>query len=235
MEYLNQIWDIIFPKKCISCKKEGGYLCEDCLSLVEINPYQYCLCENLEKKEKCADCKNKNLDKILSAASFSNKIVKEAIHKVKYGYIKEMAQPLALLILTHLHLINIEIDRSFAIIPIPLSHKKKRKRGFNQSEEMGKVISEATGIPLLSDILVKTKETKPQMELKRAERLKNIKDCFEIKNKEKIENKTILLLDDVYTTGSTMEECARILKKSGAKEVWGLTVAREVDQQGYFV
>ena len=235
MEYLNRIWDIIFPKKCIGCKKEGGYLCEDCLSLIEINPYRYCLCENLEKKEKCENCKNRNLDKILSAASFNNKIVKEAIHKFKYGYIKEMARPLAFLVLTHLHLINVEIDKNFAIVPAPLSHKKKRKRGFNQSEEIGKVIGAATGIPLFSDVLVKTKETKPQMELKRDERIKNIKDCFEIKNKEKIKGKTILLLDDVYTTGSTMEECAGVLKQSGAKEIWGITVAREVDQQVYFV
>ncbi|MFA5169524.1 MAG: ComF family protein [Candidatus Paceibacterota bacterium] len=235
MEYLKQIWDLIFPKKCINCKKEGPYLCEDCLSLIEINPYQYCLCEKLEKRDKCDKCKNRYLDKIFSAASFKNKILKEAIHKFKYGYIKDLCQPLSILILTHLQAIGMEINKSFIIIPIPMTDKKKRRRGFNQSEEMGKTISESTGIPLLSNMLIKIRETAPQMELKREERINNIKDCFKIEKGEIIKDKIILLLDDVYTTGSTMEECAKALKQSGAKEVWGLTVAREVDQQHYFV
>jgi len=235
MEYLKQVWDIIFPKKCINCKKEGAYLCDDCLSLIEINPYHYCLCEKIEKKDKCNNCKDRYLDKILSAASFDNKILKEAIHKFKYGYIKDLSQPLAILILTHLQNIEIELNKSFVIIPVPMTDKKKRRRGFNQSEEIAKIISDSTGIPLFTDVLIKTRNTLPQMELKRKERIENIKNCFQIKKEELIKNRIILLIDDVYTTGSTMEECAKTLKGFGAKEVWGLTAAREVDQQPYFV
>ena len=227
------IWDIVFPKKCINCRREGSYLCEDCLSLVEINPFQYCLCEKMEKKDKCDRCKDKNLDKLFSASSFKNKIVKESIHKFKYGYIKDLAKPLALIVLSHLQTVDAEIDKSFIIIPVPLSNKKKRRRGFNQSEEIGEIISEATGIPLLSDALVKIKETSPQMEMGREERINNVKGCFEMK--AALKNRDIILLDDVYTTGSTLEECARILKQSGARKVWGVTVAREVDQSPYFV
>jgi ComF family protein len=233
MVYVNAFWNMIFPKKCINCRKEGSYLCEDCFSLIEINPFQYCLCEKLEKREKCDNCKNRSLDKILSAAPF-NKILKEAIHKLKYGYIKDMAQPLSLLVLTHLHLIEEQIDSSFIIIPVPLSAKKKRRRGFNQSEEIGKIISEATGLCLCFDGLMKIKENKPQMELNKKERTENIKNCFRAE-KEKVGGRNIILLDDVYTTGSTMEECAKVLKQSGAKKVYGLTIAREVDQQAYFV
>lgn len=236
MEYLKTFfWDIIFPKKCINCKKEGSYLCEDCLALIEINPFQYCLCETLAKREKCEKCKDRYLDKIFSAASFKNKILQEAIHKLKYGYIKNLSSPLAFLILSHLYLLNTDINKDFVIIPVPLSDKKKRKRGFNQSEEIGKIISEATDINLLADVLIKTKETKPQMELKRNERIENLKNCFKVKNEYRIKNRTILLLDDVYTTGLTMEECAKVLKRSGATEVWGITAAREVDQPSYFV
>ena len=220
------IWDVIFPKKCINCRREGSYLCEDCLSLVEINPYRYCLCEKMEKKDKCDGCKDRNLDKLLSASSFKNKIVKEAVHKFKYGYIKDLAQPLALIILSHLQAVDAEIDRSFVIVPVPLSDKKKRRRGFNQSEEIGKIISGATGIPLLNDALIKTKETSPQMELGKEERLNNVKGCFEAKAEFK--DKNIILLDDVYTTGSTLDECAKVLKESGARKVWGMTVAREI-------
>lgn len=167
---------------------------------------------------------------MFSAASFGNKIVKEAIHKFKYGYIKDLSLPLSILILNHLQIIGLQIDRTFIIIPVPITDKKKRRRGFNQSEEMAKTISEATGIPLLTDALIKTKETLPQMELKRDERLENIKNCFKIKKEREIKDKMIILLDDVYTTGSTMEECAKTLKQAGAREVWGLTAAREVDR-----
>jgi ComF family protein len=227
MEYFKAIWDIIFPKKCINCGREGSFLCEDCLSLIPINPFEYCLCEKMEKRNKCNNCKNKHLDKILSATDFNNKIVKEAIHKLKYGFIEEISIPLAFLVLSHLQAINCQIDKSFVIIPVPMHIKKKKRRGFNQSEEIAKLISKATTIPL-STTLIKTKETKPQMELNRNERIKNIKNCFAIKDKKEIENKTILLLDDVYTTGTTMDECAKVLKENGAKEVWGLTIAREI-------
>jgi len=228
MEYLKAIWDIIFPKKCINCGREGQYLCDDCLSLIEINPFNYCLCERMEKRNKCDNCKDKNLDKILSATSFNGKIIKETIHKFKYGCIEELKVPLSLLLLNHLQIIDCQIDKSFVIIPVPMHDKKKRRRGFNQSEEIAKIISEATTIPL-STTLVKIKETKPQMELNRIERIENIKNCFEIKNKKEVENKKIILLDDVYTTGTTMDECAKVLKENGAKEVWGLTIAREIE------
>jgi len=226
MEYFKTIWDLIFPKRCINCKKEGQYLCEDCLSLIEINPFNYCLCEKLERRNKCEACKNKNLDRILSATAFKG-IAKEAIHKLKYGHLEELSLPLTLLILNYLQNIDCQINNDFIVIPIPMHPKKKRRRGFNQSEEMAKIISKSTGIPL-STTLIKIKETKPQMELNRIERIENIKNCFIVRDKKEIENKTILLLDDVYTTGSTMEECAKILKENNAKEVWGLTIAREI-------
>lgn len=228
MKYLKAVWDIVFPKKCIICGREGQHLCEDCLSLIPINPFEYCLCEKMEKRNKCNNCKSKNLDKILSATSFNDKIVKEAIHKLKYGYIEDLSIPLAWLILNHLKIIDCQINNSFVLIPIPMHIKKKRKRGFNQSEEIAKLISETTGIKL-STTLIKIKETKPQMELNRKERLENIKNCFTIIDKKEIENKTILLLDDVYTTGTTMDECAKILKENGTKEVWGITIAREIE------
>ncbi len=228
MEYLKTIWDIIFPKKCISCGREGQYLCEDCLSLVPINPFKYCLCEKMEKRNKCEQCKNKYLDKILSATSFNNKIVKDAIYKLKYGYIEDLSIPLSFLVLSHLKTIDCQINNDFILIPVPMYIKKKKKRGFNQSEEIAKLISELTGIKI-STSLIKTKGTKPQMELNRKERIENIKNCFAITDKKEVENKTILLLDDVYTTGTTMNECAKILKENGAKEVWGLSVAREIE------
>jgi ComF family protein len=111
-------------------------------------------------------------------------------------------------------------------MPIPLSDKKKKKRGFNQSEEIAKVISEATKIENDFNCIIKIKDNKSQTELTKKERFENVKNTFKIvKN---VKNKNILLLDDVYTTGATMEECAKSLKESGASKVWGVTVAREM-------
>ena len=76
---MKKILDILFPKICINCNKEGSFLCDDCLSLIEVNHFQYCLCEKLEKKNKCNCCKKRNLDKVFSATSFENKIVQKAI------------------------------------------------------------------------------------------------------------------------------------------------------------
>lgn len=221
---IKQLLNLFFPKQCINCNKEGSFLCEDCLSLIEINSFQYCLCEKLEKNNKCENCKNKYLDKVFSATSFKNKIIKRAIHKLKYSYIKELSVPLAYLIIRHLQVIDCQIDNDFFLAPIPLSDKKRRTRGFNQSEEIAKIISEVTGLPLLNCIK-KTKETKSQTEMTRNQRQENVKNVFSINGN--VENKNIILIDDVYTTGATMEEVARELKEAKANIVWGITVARE--------
>jgi len=223
---MKNIIDILFPKRCINCNKEGNYLCDDCLSLIDVNPFIYCLCEKMDKNHKCEKCKNRYLDRIYSACSFNNKIVQSAIHKLKYSYIKELSAPFAFLIIKHLQEVNCPIDKDFILVPIPLSNKRKRMRGFNQSEEIAKIISEATGIKLLANCVIKVKDNKPQMELKREERLKNVLDIYKV-NKD-VSGLNIILIDDVYTTGATMEECAKILKKAEANTVWGITIAREI-------
>lgn len=222
---MKKILNILFPKNCINCKKEGSYLCDDCLSLIEVNHFQYCLCEKLEKNDKCNNCRNKHLDKLFSSTSFKNNIVKNTINKLKHSHIKELSIPLAYLILKHLQIINCKIDKNFILIPVPLFNKTKRSRGFNQSEEIAKIISETTGMNLL-DCITKIKNTKTQTETKRKERVNNVKNSFRVI--ENLRGKNIILIDDVYVTGSTMEECAKELKKAGANIVWGVTVAREV-------
>ena len=114
-----------------------------------------------------------------------------------------------------------------ALIPVPLFKRKLKKRGFNQAEEIAKELSRVLKIPLISDNLIKTKETPPQVNLSEKEREENLKNAFFCKNPALIKQKKIFLIDDVYTTGSTMEECAKTLKQSGAKEIWGIVVARE--------
>jgi ComF family protein len=223
--------DALFPKFCFKCQKEGSYLCEDCLATLDINPNCFCLCEKpniISEATKCRKCSGKFLDGLYFSSSYKNNLVKRLIQKLKYEpYAKELASTLALLIITHFNLMQKTFSgENFILVPTPLSKKKLKKRGFNQSEEIAKELAKNLNIPLLSGCLVKNKETLNQMELKKEERLKNVKNAFSVKNSEAIKNKNILLIDDVYTTGATMEECARVLKQAGAGKVFGVTVAR---------
>ena len=125
-----------------------------------------------------------------------------------------------------------DIWENSVLVPVPLDKNKLKSRGYNQSEELAKELSKVLQVPVVSDFLIKTKSTKPQMELKKEEREKNLLNAFTIKSGgtsdvPPLSNKKVFLVDDVYTTGSTMQECAKVLRNAGAKSVWGITIARE--------
>ena len=229
----NFILDFLFPRFCINCGREGNYLCDDCMTLLEITDKRYCLCKRPKvidaKNLKCKKCQEKELDGLYFAIFYQQKILKKLISQFKYKpFIKELAKPLSLLILTHLQLLENRPDfADYILIPIPLNKKRLKWRGFNQAEEIAKELSKSLRILLISDVLIKIKKTLPQIELSKKQREENIKNAFFIKNREKIKDKKILLVDDVYTSGSTMEECAKVLKKDQAKEVLGIAIARE--------
>lgn len=227
------VLDLLFPKFCISCGKEGSYLCQDCFSLIDILERQYCpFCPQpkvvLDGKT-CNFCKrSKSLNGLYCAASYNNFIVKKLINQFKYEpYIKELSKPLSSLIVVHLiNLDKVENFQDYILVPIPLHKKKLKKRGFNQAGEIAKEFSENLKIPVFNDALIKTKQTSAQVELKKEEREENIKGVFLCQKPELVMGKKILLIDDIFTTDSTMEQCARLLKRAGAKEVWGVVVAR---------
>ncbi len=260
----NFILDVLFPTCCVNCGKEGSYLCEDCQSLIEVLEYQYCpICKkrlpNLNytippskiysQYKTCKNCRKKTkLNGLYFATVYQDRIVKKIIAQFKYQpLIKELAKPLANLIITHFQLLNQQFapaippsDKGFILVPVPLDKKRLKQRGFNQSELIAQELSknlpdkrwasqsgEQKELPLVRDALIKTKNTPAQVGLSVEERKENIRGVFKIKDKSKIKNKKILLVDDVYTTGSTMSECARVLKEAGVREVWGVVIARE--------
>ena len=111
------------------------------------------------------------------------------------------------------------------IIPVPMFKKKERVRGYNQANLLARNLSLVSGIPYRDDILIRVRETEPMKELGRSKRLSNLKEAFEvIKDSPSIYNSRIVLLDDIYTTGTTLDECSRVLKKAGAKQVYGITL-----------
>ena len=208
--------DLFYPKFCFLCQREGSYLCQDCLSTLDSNP------------PTTHTPPPKGLDGLYWAIDYQKPLIKNLIQSFKYEpLIKELAKNLASLIIEHFQLLDNKPDfKDFVLIPVPLEKKKLKWRGFNQAEEIAKELSSFLKIPLLSNCLIKTKETLPQVELSDQERKENIKGAFSSKHPELIKERKILLVDDLYTTGSTMEECARVLKQAGAREVIGVAIAR---------
>jgi ComF family protein len=215
MEIKEFLLDLIFPKICLGCKKEGIFLCQDCLSVLEISTTHQ-------------KFRGKYLDDLYFPLDYGNFLSKKLIQNFKYPpLIRELKRELALVIISHFLLLDKKpVFSDFVLIPIPLAKKKLKWRGFNQAEEIGKELAEFLKIPLISDCLVKIKENKAQVELSEKERKENVRGVFFVKNKEKIVGKKILLVDDVFTTGATMEEAARVLKEAGAKKIVGIVIAR---------
>jgi len=209
------ILDIIFPPSCFVCKKEGGYLCQDCKSVLDVS----------SSHEKY---RGKNISDLYCALPYQNSLIKDLIKKFKYEpFVKELGKSLSSLMIEHFNLLDNKPDfTGFVLVPVPLGKRKLKWRGFNQAEEIGKELADSLKIPLISGALIKIKETQDQVDLHDQERKENIKNSFLCQSPEKIKGKNILLVDDVFTTGSTMEESAGVLKESGAKKIIGIAVAR---------
>lgn len=229
----NFLLDIFFPKFCLGCGKEGTWLCQDCEALLEIQEENFCpVCEKLTLNFKTHQaCKGlTNLKGLFWAVDYSNPLVKKLILRFKYQpFARELAKPLAKILISHFLLSGFPLKNRGStpvLVPIPLTKKRLRWRGFNQAEEIAKEISEFFQLPL-ENLLIREKERTPQMEIKNSQKRKeNIKGVFSCISEEKIRGKKILLIDDVCTTRATLEEAAKTLKKAGFKEIWAAVVAR---------
>jgi ComF family protein len=234
----NTVLDALFPIFCLSCGKEGFWLCKECLNRTKLLDFQVCpVCEDTvtEKGGLCHTChasRKSNLDSLVSAVSYEDLSLKKLVHNLKYRFAGDISQPLAKLISRAL--IQNDIALPDFLVPVPLHPRRLRWRGFNQSFLLASGISEElaplTGIEIL-DILERKKFNRPQMQIKNyQERLQNIHDIFALnKNIDEniIKNKRLMLVDDIATTGATLEECAKILKQFGAKKVFSAVVARQ--------
>ena len=202
MKIFKNILAVLFPQKCLGCKKENEILCPDCL--LKINRPD-----------------TPHLNGIHIAANYQDLVLKKALWMLKYQGAKQLAKPLAELIRERIWK-KLETE-NWLVVPVPLSKNKLRHRGYNQAELIARELSGN----VRADVLFKKFHTKSQVEVKnKEERLVNIIGSFEIKNPEKIKGKKIILIDDVLTTGATMREAQKVLKSAGAKKVVGVVVAR---------
>ncbi len=231
--------DILFPKSCLSCSKEDFYICPACFAKIPIKNEVNCrFCGKRRPDGRtCAPCKAKNqssLTGLLIASEWNNLLVRQMIYECKYRSVKELAKSMAEIMVKFLkanQLINAQTDK-LILMPVPLHKRRLQWRGFNQSLVIAQGISSLTKIPVENNLIIRNRYTRPQMEIKdRIERIKNIAGAFALNQKEisaekRINNKIIILIDDVCTTASTFEECADILRILEPKEIWGLALAR---------
>jgi ComF family protein len=215
------IFRFLFPPKCLICGKNNNFLCYDCYSLIPLeNRFQ--LNQNLPKTEL------KNLDKLFWATGYNNFIVKKLIQNYKYPpFSKKLSAILSKMLFDFVVLNELDFKEMDFLVPIPSTSRRKRWRGFDHIKEICQDFSEQIKITLLLENLIKIKDSEPQMNLSGEKRKENLKNAFICQNKEKIQGKNILLIDDVFTTGATLEETAKTLKNSGAKKVYGLVIARD--------
>lgn len=222
------ILDILFPLQCLGCQQPKTLLCQNCLDKIPINQTLFCaVCHRrlAQNKKIC----HLNAPYILAAASsYENPVLRELILTLKYRRLRLAAEILAEILNHYFKTLNLNFS-NFEIIPIPLHKNRQKERGFNQAElitfaliSLNPKLRPSQGLNLK-----RIKNNQPQAQIKdRNERRKNIIGCFQAANPENIKGKNIILLDDVSTSGATLEEAAKILKKAGAGKIIGLVVAK---------
>lgn len=226
--------DLVFPKNCLACGQEGVYLCQNCFNKIDINKKLNCaLCKNpTEFTRICYKCKDKTaLKAVFIVADYNNEILQNLIHNLKYNYIEELSTILTKLIDKYFK--NSELLNNFqfcsedtVLVPVPLHKKRQLSRGYNQSELLADTFCLINGFKKV-DILKRIKNTQSQVKLSRQERLHNLTKAFVYKPDQSIDiNKKIIIIDDVLTTGSTLDECARVLANHGFSQIYGLVLAQ---------
>jgi competence protein ComFC len=245
--------DILFPKRCLGCGKIGYYFCRKCVGSIKIIQKNEAICPVCERLAfdgiTHPRCQGRyDLNGLTSFFRYDG-VIKKSIKSIKYRFTSDIAREFIHLIpLTSYNLLPLSMFDNSILIPIPLHLLRFRHRGFNQAEILGFELSKILKISLCKDVLIRVKPTTPQVEMKnRIDRLKNMNEVFNINNLTthlpsrqvqqpariamqsvtgRFNNINVFLLDDVFTTGATMRAAATILKKSGVKSVWGITMAR---------
>jgi competence protein ComFC len=231
--------DLFFPKNCLGCKQPDTYLCRDCFNKIPLAPNYSCFfCEKITGQGRiCIGCKQeKYLDRVISASEYRNPLVRELIRAFKYHYVRELTTPLSQLVIRAMENLGLgfhlpagrQENLDFIVVPIPLFKHRLHYRGFNQAELIAEEIAEHFKLPIQINTLKRKISRAPQAKISDIEKRKaNIENGFgvgpEIKS---IGNKIVLLVDDVITTGATLNEAAKILKQNGAREIWALTIAK---------
>ncbi len=220
--------DLVFPKRCYVCGRDGRYLCDACRQELPSLHRPFCLlcAQPLQRAlPYCRRCQEQplHIDGIRSPYLMEGP-VRNMVHALKYNGVRSLAQPVGDLLAQFALQEQLKAD---VVVPVPLHHRKERERGYNQSLLLARACSASMGVPVADDALRRLRYTPPQARSADSEeRRANVSNAFAAET-TLVRGKRVLVLDDVCTTGATLEACAIALRDAGGTSVWGLTLARE--------
>ncbi|OGD31516.1 hypothetical protein A3C91_01410 [Candidatus Azambacteria bacterium RIFCSPHIGHO2_02_FULL_52_12] len=212
---LKFFFDILFPAFCVGCKKEGRFLCPSCRQKIVV------------KRVPEYPPQKTGVKTLFAATDYHAKLISDLIARYKYGFADELHADLADLLIEHARRAQFQKRDDHIIAAVPLHRRRLHWRGFNQADLLARRVAGHFAIPYRPGALARIKNTAPQIEMTdRKDRLENIKGAFACVDKSAVRNKTVILVDDVSTTGATLAECAWALKQAGARSVIGFVVAK---------
>jgi len=221
--------DLIFPPRCVHCRAYLGHgqaLCGACRRRIVLHRAFFCGQCRARIYFPAHSC-HRDFPFLLGAAGeYADPVLKTLIHALKFQFVRDAAKPLGRMLGDYAA--RLGIPRAYdLVVPIPLGRRRRRERGFNQSELIARVFAERCGLPMESGALQRTRHTPPQSGLRKTEaRLSNVAGCFEAGDPGKVAGRNIILLDDVVTSGATMHAASAALKAAGAKNILALAAAK---------
>ena len=222
------VLDVLFPSRCVGCGGYGSFLCQSCQAeLPRTRPPRCPICWQPQRQgDPCGRChEEKPAFQRARSPYLYQGVAREAVHALKYNYLSALAQPMAQLMARYVE--EEEAIEADVLAAVPLYARRQRLRGYNQSALLARELSRLCALPLAERGLARRRNTPPQARSVDAEaRRRNVTDAF-VADCRWVAGKRILLIDDVMTTGATLDACARALRQAGAASVWALTFARE--------
>lgn len=225
--------DLLFPLQCLACGAADTALCESCISLIRPVPPQCFVCKlirpaagRIPAGRTCQSCRVKShIYAYISPFLYRDPIIKQSIYSFKYQRVKALSSVFGRMLINNIRHYECQFPADAVVIPVPLSARRKRARGFNQSELIARELCAYLNLQSDTSAMVRVRNTPTQTSLTVRDRWKNMENAFIISHPERIKNKPIILIDDVKTTGATIDEAARALKDAGAGDIWAITIA----------
>lgn len=222
--------DLLFPPRCAACGAYGSFLCSSCIDSLPLVEHPFCpVCAQPQRHDAlCADCRTQRPAFAGARAPYRYEgAARKAVLALKYNHLAAVAEPMGKLLSDYLmdSPVRSSVD---VIVPVPLHRTRQRQRGYNQAALLASRMGRACGLPVSEGVLARVRSTPPQVRASNlTQRRRNVADAFACHD-DSLRGASVLVIDDVMTTGATLDACARALRAAGARSVWGLTFAREV-------
>lgn len=219
------VLDLLYPPRCVGCQRLGEWLCITCRSQIALIKPPWCPCcgRPMTREQLCNVCRDTpSFIEGIRAVAYYEGILRNTIHRFKYRNKQVLAAPLGSLLVDYMAGYPMPAD---VIVPVPLHPRRLAERGYNHSALLAKCLSQTLGWPVVEDSLIRVRHTQPQMEQPDAEaRRGNVQGAFVCRD-DRLANARVLLIDDVYTTGATLQACGQALHQKQVRSVWALALA----------